>query len=85
MALLDKTKLSEDELKSVNGGYLYAGDGINGVEVIDDHDGSVITTCSTADEARAYCEEHGISPKYLYWYELVWLRENSRGSGSDYY
>ena len=82
---MDKSKLSKDDLKKVNAGYLYAGDGLNGVEVIDDGDGSVIATFGTADEARAYCEAYGISSKYLYWYELQWLRENSRGSGSDYY
>ena len=78
MALLDKAKLTEDELKKVNGGYLFEGDGVNGVEVIDDHNGSVLATFSTLDEALVYCDEHGISHDYLYWYELAELRENSR-------
>ena len=73
MALFDKSKLSEEELKELSGGYLFDTD--NGYEVIDDKTGDVIVGNLTYAQAVRYCLNENIGTKQLSWWQLSQLRK----------
>ena len=78
MAIMDKSKKMEnEELKEVNGGYLFgSGDHLNDKwEVIDDNTGEVLAKFQTWDEAeRAAREQYGMSTEIIFWDKLRDLR-----------
>ena len=73
MALFDKSKLSEEELKEAAGGYIFETD--DGYEVIDDHTGEVLNSGLKYIQAVVYCNDFGIGTRELNWQQLNKLRE----------
>ena len=67
-------KLSEEELKEVNGGYIFIGR--DAFEVIDDKNGEVLGKYSSFNEAREAAKKKGQSATIIYWDELNKLRSN---------
>ena len=79
MALLDKSKLSEEELKEVSGGYIFEING--GYEVIDDKTGDVIVGNLTYGQAVRYCLNSDIGTREINWGQLSRLRETGSIDG----
>ena len=77
MAIFER-KLSEEDLKEVNGGYLFlqGNDRNKPFEVIDDNNGAVLAKFSTYDDAKADAIKRGMDWTIIYWDELNRLREN---------
>ena len=73
MALFDKSKLTEEELKEAGGGYIFRPDST--YEVIDDKTGDVIRGGLTYDQAVSYCKNCGVDTRQLSWNQLEQLRE----------
>ena len=73
MALFDKSKLTEEELKDAAGGYIFQPG--SGYEVIDDKTGDVIKGGLTYAQAVSYCNDIGVDTRQLSWNQLEQLRE----------
>ena len=61
MAIFDRSTLSEEDMKEVNGGYIYLRPDDGRWEVIDDKTGEVVMSCITYDGAKYECEIRGLS------------------------
>ena len=84
MAIFENAKkLENEELKDVNGGYIYdtgevfIGNGtfLLSLEVIDDKTGEVIQEARSYSEANSICKEKGLSTKEIDWDQLSSLRK----------
>ena len=77
MALFE-AKLTEEELKEVNGGYIYeeGADRSKPYEVIDDITGEVLSRNRTYASAIVSAENRGQSTRIISWNELERLRGN---------
>ena len=73
MALFDKSKLTEEELKEAGGGYIFETD--DGYEVIDDNTGEVLRSGLKYIQAVSYCNNWGVGTRILNWQQLNKLRE----------
>ena len=78
MALIDKSKLSDEGLEQVSGGYVM--NNSDRYDVIDDFTGDVRESNLSYDEAIQYCQSRGLETKELSWKQL----ERLRMSGSIY-
>ena len=90
MAILDASKLNEEELKEVNGGYVYntrnirfdeRGNGYCAWEVIDDTTGDVLQTVKSYGDAVRVCQERNLSVSELSWPQLDNLRKTGSPRG----
>ena len=79
MALFDKSKLSEEELKEVSGGYIY--DTGRAYEVIDDNNGEVIQRDLSYGQAVRYCLNSNMGTREISWGQLARLRETGSIDG----
>ena len=70
--------LGDEELKEVNGGYLFSPDGSCQTEVIDDRTGEVLASFFTRGEAIEYAYAHGQAVRYLNDDQLEALRQRAK-------
>ena len=75
-----KTKLNENRMEQVSGGYVYENEQQYHTDwqVIDDYTGDVIATFDDPSRATSYCLEHGIERYTISTSELNDLRARSR-------
>ena len=78
MAILNLQELNEEQLEKVGGGYIFnAKNGPYGFEIIDDDTGAVIARDYPIFAAQKYCEDHGLSPDWISWEDLLALRNKN--------
>ena len=69
-------KMTEEDLKDVNGGYRSMETIFGGCkyEVLDDKTGEVVATFYNREESEKYCTEWGYNPRILNWNQIQNLR-----------
>ena len=71
-------EIVEEDLKEVNGGYMCSPNGTSKTVVVDDHTGKELQRFDNKMYAHMYCEQNGISTRWITNDQLERLRRGEQ-------